>query len=130
MTFSKIASILLDEIGYKMQISNSENEAKRNSIKINKNYPVYFSKSNTTGEKPFEEFYTMDEELELDRFYSLGVIKAKNNKSKLEIENFLKDLENIFLDESLDKNKFVSLLKAFLINFDHIETNISLDSKM
>ena len=38
-------------------------------------YPVVYFKSDTTGEKGYEEFYVPGERLNLERFSSLGVIE-------------------------------------------------------
>ena len=43
-------------------------------IKIKK-WPCYFFRSDTTGEKDFEEFFTDKEDLDMERFKTLGVIK-------------------------------------------------------
>ena len=39
----------------------------------------YFFKSDTTGEKDFEEFFTDNEDLDMDRFDTVGAIKTKLN---------------------------------------------------
>ena len=71
LTFSKISDRLLDSLGYKPINYNNENEAKLMSLEINKNsnlYPVYYFKSDTSGEKQFEEFYSKDENVDLNLF--------------------------------------------------------------
>ena len=44
-------------------------------IQNSKQWPCYFFKSDTTGEKDFEEFFTDNETLDMKRFENLGVIK-------------------------------------------------------
>ena len=41
----------------------------------NKKWPCYFFKSDTTGEKDFEEFFTDNEDLDMERFETVGVIR-------------------------------------------------------
>ena len=41
----------------------------------NKLWPSYFFKSDATGEKDFEEFFTDDKYLYMERFRMLGVIR-------------------------------------------------------
>ena len=41
----------------------------------NKKWSCYFFKSDTTGEKDFEEFFTDNEDLDMERFATVGVIK-------------------------------------------------------
>ena len=36
---------------------------------------MFLFESDTTGEKPFEEFFTKDEILDLDKFKDIGIIK-------------------------------------------------------
>ena len=41
----------------------------------NKKWPCYFFKSDTTGEKDFEEFFTDNEDLDMKRLETVGVIR-------------------------------------------------------
>ena len=41
----------------------------------NKKWPCYFFKSDTTGEKDFEELFTDNEDLDMERFETVGVIR-------------------------------------------------------
>ena len=41
----------------------------------NKQWPCYFFKSDTTGEKDFEELFTDNEDLDMERFETVGVIR-------------------------------------------------------
>ena len=41
-------------------------------------WPCYFFKSETTGEKDFEEFFSADSDLDLDKFATIGIIKNKS----------------------------------------------------
>lgn len=38
----------------------------------NKDYPVVYFKSDTTGEKAYEEFYVSGEKINMDRFAAWG----------------------------------------------------------
>ena len=44
------------------------------SREIKKEYPVFFSGSDTSGEKPYEEFFTEQENVYLKRHLALGVV--------------------------------------------------------
>ena len=52
-------------------------------------WPCFFSESDTTGEKDFEEFYTDDEILDMDRFLNLGVIINKPEYNTKLLDNFV-----------------------------------------
>ena len=63
--FSDIAIRYIENMGFKPYMCKSEEEARDQSSKlIDSNYwPCLFSKSNTSGEKDFEEFYTETEKI-------------------------------------------------------------------
>ena len=133
LTFSEIATQLLKDLGYEPLECKSEAEAiaKAESRKeTDKWYPVYFSKSDTTGEKPYEEFYTEGEQVALDRYASLGVISLQSFKKITEIESFIDKLTQLFNNPATEKKDITSLMKTFLVIFDHQETGRYLDSKM
>ena len=133
MTFDGIARSLLKEYGYEVLECNSDAEAidKAEELKNGSNlYPVHFSISDTSGEKPFEEFVTETETADYDRFSSLGVITGKEIPDKGKVEKLLVDLNAAFAKEETTKEEVISIMKAYLPNFEHIETGKSLDSKM
>lgn len=133
LTFSEIATQLLKELGYTSLECQSEAEAiaKAESRKeTDKWYPVYFSKSDTTGEKPYEEFYTEGEKVDLNNYTSLGVISLQSFKEVSEIESFINKLTQLFNNPATEKSDITALMKEFLVNFDHHETGRYLDSKM
>lgn len=131
-TFTNIAERFLKELGYEPDYCQTEEEARQKALHLNEKstkYPVYFFESNTSGEKSFEEFFTSEEILDLETFPNLGVIKNGKSRDFQDIDILFKKLQELFEGE-VDKNKIVSVLKAFLPNFEHIETGRSLDQKM
>ena len=133
MTFSSITERFLNEVGYEVELCESEDEARKYAAEMpydSKKYPVYFFKSDTTGEKSFEEFYVPEEHLDLDRFKALGVIDSVKPKSIAEINNFLAELESAFAQEDTSKETIVNALRTYLPNFNHIEKGKNLDQKM
>lgn len=129
--FADIYTPLLKEFGYEPYIVESEEEA-RNSMHLvdSGKYPVFLFKSNTSGEKLYEEFYTDDEQIEMDRFNALGVISKKATYSKDQMDAILNELSTTLKDESLTKQMIVDWLNRYLLNFEHIETGLGLDAKM
>lgn len=79
ITFSEIAERYLKSIGYEPYLCSSENEARElmKTLPEKGLWPCLFSKSDTTGEKDFEEFFTDNEVLDMEKFDNLGVIKNK-----------------------------------------------------
>lgn len=133
MTFDGIARELLKEHGYEVFECESDAEAidKAEELKNgSRQYPVHFSISDTSGEKPFEEFVTDDETADYDRFSSLGVITEKGIPDKEKVKRLFFDLNKAFDKEETSKEEVIAIMKEYLPNFEHIETGKSLDSKM
>ena len=133
MTFDVIATELLKAFGYKVLECDSDEEAIERAEALkhgSRLYPVHYSKSDTSGEKAFEEFVTDSESTDMERFFSLGVIIGKQIPDKDRIEKLFADLNGIFEQESATKEEIVSIIKEYLPNFEHMETGKSLDGKM
>ena len=131
MTFSNIATILLKEYGFNVHYCKSEDEAINGAKNISVgNYPVFYSGSDTDGEKPYEEFYTDDEEVNLERHQALGVVTTTAKRTLSEVESLLTSLVKAFDRNETTKEDIIKIMKNFLVNFDHIEKGKSLDSKM
>ncbi len=133
MTFDGIARELLTEQGYEVLECSSDAEAIDKSEELkngSKKYPVHFSISDTSGEKPYEEFVTSEETADYDRFTSLGVITGKEIPDKKRIEKLFRDLNTAFDQPEATKEEIIHIMKEYLPNFEHIETGKSLDSKM
>jgi hypothetical protein len=132
MTFDEISTQLIKEHGYEVLECNSDQEAIDKAEKLKEGslqYPVHYSLSDTSGEKPFEEFVTETESADWERFDSLGVIVGKKIPDKGKVEKLFKDLNAAFATETT-KEEVIRIMKNYLPNFEHIETGKSLDSKM
>lgn len=126
--FSDIALNFLKKNGFEPVILKTENEAKEFDINKNsKKYPIYFFKTDTSGEKKFEEFYTTNENVELNKYESMGFIRPKD--IDISIDDLKLDFENVF-QNNFSKTKIISLIKKYVPNFEHIETGKHLDQKM
>lgn len=133
MTFDSIATNLLKEHGYNVLQCASDEEAieKAEGLKSgSKDYPVHYSVSNTSGEKPYEEFFTESETVDSDRLKSLGVITDKNIPDRDKLHKLLDEFENAFSKIDTTKDNVVGIIKSYLPYFEHIEKGKSLDSKM
>lgn len=133
MTFDKIAISLLEEQGYKVLYCNSDSEAVEKAVELKNGslkYPVHFTKSDTSGEKAFEEFFTEEEDVDLDRLKALGIVINKKIPDKKKIERLFDELNSVFGQKTTTKEEVIKILQTYLPNFEHIETGKSLDSKM
>lgn len=133
MTFSSIAESFLMELGLKPDYCLSEEEAREKAAKWktgDDKYPVYFFKTDTSGEKSYEEFYTAHDIIDKNSFNALGVIKSFDIPSLDSINGMLTDFDDLFDKSTVNKAAVVSLMRKYLSDFNHIETGKSLDQRM
>ena len=127
--FKDIAIDFLKKNGYNPILVSSEDEAKKFDIRIDSiDYPVYFFKTDTSGEKTYEEFYTGSENFDIKKFDSLGFISSK--KVEISFDEVVKDFNKVFEDEDSTKINIVNVLNKYVSDFTHIETGKNLDQKM
>lgn len=133
ITFSSFCEKFLETAGYNGHMCSSDAEAKsfaHERKEEDKDYPVVYFESDTTGEKSYEEFYVPGEKINMDRFSALGVIEETRRRNMNEVDSFFKELESIFAKEDFTKAEIVEALKLFLPNFEHEEKGKNLDQKM
>ncbi len=132
MKFSEIAKNYLNNLGFKPIIFDKENESKdqiKNLI-AEKKWPCYFFESSTTGEKPFEEFFTDSEKIDLQRFESIGVIKNEAEYDEYVLTRFEDEIMKFKDKKVWNKEDLIEIFRKALPNFNHIETGKNLDQKM
>ena len=95
-----------------------------------KKWPCFFFKSDTTGEKKEEEFYTKNEKLNMDKFQDIGIIKNKVVYDDLALRNFENKINFLQKNLSWSKVDLIEIFSSILPNFDHYETGKYLDEKM
>ncbi len=93
-------------------------------------YPVVYFKSDTTGEKAYEEFYIPGERINMNRFMALGVVEETTRRPMPEVNAFFEKLEGLFAKEDFTKAQVVEAIKEFIPNFEHEEKGKNLDQKM
>jgi len=127
--FKEIALNFLNENGFEPELVQSEKEAKEFDFDKNPNkYPIYFFKTDTSGEKTYEEFFTEEEDYEINKYDSLGFINTKD--VKISFEDVETDFDLVFSDASSQKSDIVEIIKKYVSDFQHIETGKHLDQKM
>ena len=127
--FKELALDFLKENGFEPFLAKSEKEAKEFDFnKYPTKYPIYFFKTDTSGEKTFEEFYTEDEDYEIDIHDSLGFINT--SKIKISFEDVEADFEAVFNNPISLKSDIITIIKQYVPDFMHIETGKHLDQKM
>ena len=131
-TFSDIAERYIENLGYEPYHCSTEEEARDRSAELiaSKRWPCYFFKSDTSGEKDFEEFFTDNEILDMDRFRNLGVIKNEANFRSVMLDNFLEVIYELRAQTVWEKAPIVDLFNKMIPDFDHKETGKYLDGRM
>ena len=127
--FKDIALDYLKEEGFEPAFMNSEKEAKEYDIDSNSGkYPIYFFKTDTSGEKTYEEFYTEEEDYNIKKYDSLGFINTP--KIQISFEEVKASFEIVFSNSNSEKLDIIKVIKKYVPDFTHIETGKHLDQKM
>ena len=132
ISFSDIAIKYLKNKGYEAYICNSEDEAREliKTLPEQGKWPCLFTKSDTTGEKDFEEFYTDKELLDMDRFIRLGVIKNELDYDERQLNNFEDAINQLKLNKNWDKKSIVNEFFKIIPGFNYQDSGKYLDGKM
>lgn len=132
VTFSSIAERYLRERGYEPHLCKSEEEARElvSTLPDKGEWPCYFFKSDTTGEKDFEEFYTEGETLDMERFNALGVIKNKAVFDESKLQLFTDSISKLRSSGIWTRVELINLFNKMIPEFNHKETGKFLDGRM
>jgi len=131
-SFSDIAERYIKNLGYEPYHCSTEQEARDRSAELitSRRWPCYFFKSDTSGEKDFEEFFTSNEILDMDRFKNLGVIKNEADFDTNLLDNFIEVISELRNQQVWGKAPIVDLFNQMIPDFDHKETGKYLDGRM
>jgi len=132
ITFADIAVKYLKNLGYEPYPCETEEEARElvKTLPEQGKWPCYFFSSDTTGEKDFEEFFTDNETLDMDRFENLGVIKNEANFDNDLLEMFSGQINMMKEKREWKKEEIVELFFEMIPDFGHKETGKYLDARM
>lgn len=134
--FSEIGTRLLGEFGFHPVECASEEDARRLSAERHRDdlrYPVYYFRSDTTGEKDEEEFIADGEIADFSRFNALGVINSaelRPGRARVDLDSVIENLRAYLASPSATKEGIVANLSTWLGNFHHVETGRNLDGRM
>jgi FlaA1/EpsC-like NDP-sugar epimerase len=131
-TFSNIAERYIKNLGYEPYHCCTEQEARDRSSELiaSNRWPCYFFKSDTSGEKDFEEFFTEDETLDMDRFQNIGVIQNQAICDEKLLNKFMEIITEIRSQQTWEKASIVELFNIMIPDFNHKETGKYLDGRM
>lgn len=144
LTFSSICDDFVKANGFEKKLCATDAEAKSFASKMSfddefpsleggvggRLYPTVYFKSDTTGEKAYEEFYVPGEKINMERFSALGVVGQTTRRNIDEVNAFFTELEALFAKDDFTKAQVVDAIKTFIPNFEHEEKGKNLDQKM
>lgn len=132
ISFADIAVKYLKQLGYEPHLCKDEDEARAlvDTLPEQGKWPCLFTDSDTTGEKDFEEFFTDNETLDMQRFKNLGVIKNESLFDAELVALFEARIGEMKGDCVWTKEQIVDLFFTMIPDFGHKETGKYLDSKM
>jgi FlaA1/EpsC-like NDP-sugar epimerase len=127
----KLHLITFSEIAVRF-LRDHEDEARDRAEELisKKQWPCYFFKSDTTGEKDVEEFFTDNEDLDMGRFDTVGVIRNQPDFDEDKLDEFMDGVRGLRAKATWSKNDLVKLYFGLLPEFSHKETGKYLDQKM
>lgn len=130
MSFVDIARAFLASKGLEMRVCADEQEAK--DLAANPpagTWPCHVSASDTSGEKPFEEFFRVDDRPDFSRFQAVGVMREAP-ADPARVKGFLADIAAMRARPSWDKAEIAALIRRAVPDLDHVVHGRSLDEKM
>ena len=132
ISFADIAVKYLEARGYEPYLCESEEEARAlaETLPQQGRWPCLFTRSDTTGEKDFEEFYTEKEVLDMERFRNIGIIKNEALFDEARLEEFERTIREMRERGRWSKEEIVTLFFRMIPDFAHKETGKYLDDKM
>jgi FlaA1/EpsC-like NDP-sugar epimerase len=132
--FDDIAARLLRAHGYEPVECYSEEEARASAAELiaSGRWPCFFSASDTSGEKPYEEFYDETSQVEDERFEAVKVVSppALSLEDRYAVERFLTYLRTAKNDPMQTVDDYAAELAHVVPGFRHIRTGRTLDQKM
>ena len=130
--FISIVTNYLRSKGYEPFLCESEDEARDKSkeLILKGKWPCFFFKSDTTGEKPFEEFYTKNETVFLNKFIDIGIVKNDIDFDVNKLNKFYNEVNIMRSNLDWDKIRIIEQIKNLLPEFSHNELKKNLDQRM
>lgn len=130
--FSDIAVRYLQALGYEPHPCATEEEARALAAELipRRRWPCFFFRSDTTGEKDFEEFFMEGETLDMERFSGIGIVKHRPSFDDAVLDAFTDAIDGMLRRGSWSRRELVDLFNRTLPEFRHLDTGKFLDGRM
>jgi hypothetical protein len=131
-TFRDMAIEFVASKGFEVYECSTDEEARTLCSELipKRKWPCHFFDSDTSGEKGFEEFFTSSEEVVLDKFKGVGIVKLDKNIDIQRLNAFEEGLSEWRDSETWDQRGLIELLKIAVPEFEHVDKGKNLDQKM
>lgn len=131
-TFRDMAIDFLEDKGFEAFECATEEEARGRCTELiaQKKWPCYFFESDTSGEKGFEEFFTSDEEVIMDKFDGVGIVKLNQNVDLKSLDVFEANISEWRKSGLWDQKTLIEIFKKAVPEFQHVEKGKNLDQRM
>ena len=134
LSFADIAVRFVEAHGYAPALVDSEDEARGRAGELIAagRWPCYFFSSDTSGEKPFEEFHAPTDDVDWDSFADIGVIRvpAPDAKVVARVDAFLGKVDQLRAAGTWSKAALVEAIACACPDLAHVETGRTLDNRM
>lgn len=133
LTFAEIAKIYLREHGLEPVECDSDEmalEFMKNRPEGSKQWACYFSSSNTSGEKPYEEFNDPSEEVDLDRYNSIGVVTQPICQDTITLQKSVENIRELRKSEEWTSEDLLDIVQSAIPELTHVKADKNLDQKM
>lgn len=131
-SFRTIAERYLAAQGFRAHPCESEEEARSrvDELADRGEWPCYFFKSDTTGEKHVEEFHTVAEDVDLIRFREIGVVRWPPLEDPSGLDRFVGEIGRLRQTGAWAREDILRALEELVPTFEHKETGKFLDNRM
>jgi FlaA1/EpsC-like NDP-sugar epimerase len=133
VSFDEIARKFLKGEGYEPVECESDAEAVKKAAERKDSdnwWPCHFSKSDTSGEKAYEEFTDPGESVDNERFKRVGVVTSPLYHGREVLDKAIDDLKSLRTKGQWTKEELVRIVKDAVPEIDHVESDKNLDQKM
>lgn len=131
-TFSQIAAAVLEHRGLSVRECSSEEDARAYAAartSDDRSWPCFFFASDTTGEKPFEEFYTANDTIDMVRFMNTGVI-TQHGSADSRVKKAMDALAAIRRKKNWGRDDMIRAIRMAVPELSREEKGKDLDQKM
>lgn len=133
VTLDELARRVLGRFGYEAEPCDSAEEARARVeyLAAEGRWPCHFTESDTTGEKPVEEFHTEDDRIGGSRYDAIAVLERRPDDVDLDaLGRFLAFAERAKREPGVSKEDYVREMRRAVPSLTHDERHRSLDEKM